>query len=279
MAVSLLSALFIFSSLFRIILAAATNGDITARQQGELTIERRQFGEPASLCATELLCCNTVQHAGDPSTAQILALLGISNLGVAGDYTVGLGCSPMSVVGIGGSQCSAQPVCCWWGAEYAWIVAIDCPFSTSFLLPPHPRALASPPHAERTSLEHRQFGQPASSCAEEVLCCDEVESAGNPGAAQLLALLGISVTPDYQVGLDCVPITIIGAGGSSCSAQPACCFWGAEYVRTAFYSVISLNQANYISPGLSRLTVTLSTLVSNRPLRHFLERSQASMLQ
>ena len=29
-----------------------------------MTIERRQFGEPASLCATELLCCNTVQHVG-----------------------------------------------------------------------------------------------------------------------------------------------------------------------------------------------------------------------
>ncbi|KAF8915272.1 hydrophobin-251 [Mucidula mucida] len=57
-----------------------------------------------------LQCCNTVQSASDPSTSTLLGLLGI----VLGDITamVGLGCSPISLVGIGGSSCSAHPVCC-----------------------------------------------------------------------------------------------------------------------------------------------------------------------
>ncbi|KAF8887448.1 hypothetical protein CPB84DRAFT_1654737, partial [Gymnopilus junonius] len=64
---------------------------------------------PANLCATELLCCNSVSRAGDPSTAQLLALLGIN---ISPTYTVGLSCSPITVVGIGGSECNAEPVCC-----------------------------------------------------------------------------------------------------------------------------------------------------------------------
>ncbi|KAF9031793.1 fungal hydrophobin [Hymenopellis radicata] len=55
-------------------------------------------------------CCNSVQSASDPATAALLGLLGI----VLGPITgqVGITCSPISVIGVGGSSCSAHPVCC-----------------------------------------------------------------------------------------------------------------------------------------------------------------------
>lgn len=86
---------------------------------------------PASQCNTgPIQCCNQVQsvsshrvmhtdiiltrsntsQANSNSISTLLALLGIS----VGDITglVGVSCSPISVVGIGGNSCSAQPVCC-----------------------------------------------------------------------------------------------------------------------------------------------------------------------
>jgi hypothetical protein len=50
-------------------------------------------------------------QANDPVVGALLGLLGI----VLTDLTalVGLGCSPISVIGVGsGSACSATPVCC-----------------------------------------------------------------------------------------------------------------------------------------------------------------------
>ncbi|KAK7692065.1 sc3 hydrophobin [Cerrena zonata] len=66
---------------------------------------------PASQCNTgPVQCCNTVQSASSPSSAQLLGLLGI----VLQDLNVllGINCSPISVIGIGGNSCSANPVCC-----------------------------------------------------------------------------------------------------------------------------------------------------------------------
>ncbi|KAI9063614.1 fungal hydrophobin [Trametes sanguinea] len=69
-------------------------------------------GNSGSTCSTGALqCCNSVQSADSASITAILGLLGI----VLGDLTglVGLGCSPISVVGVGsGNACSANAVCC-----------------------------------------------------------------------------------------------------------------------------------------------------------------------
>ncbi|KAF8187764.1 hypothetical protein BJ912DRAFT_969573 [Pholiota molesta] len=112
-------------------LAAATSMDIreAAASPSDTSFARRQMGVtiPANECATNLLCCNSLTYASDPATAAILQLLGIN---VGGLYTVGLTCQPMSYVGVVGSgaasQCAAQPLCCWWGAQYNYVVAIDC---------------------------------------------------------------------------------------------------------------------------------------------------------
>ncbi|KAJ3859905.1 hydrophobin [Lentinula novae-zelandiae] len=67
--------------------------------------------------------------------------------------------------------------------------------------------------------------EPASSCSTgPVQCCQTVESAQSSSAAGILSALGI-VLQDLNVivGLACDPITVIGTGGSSCSAQTVCC--------------------------------------------------------
>jgi len=57
-------------------------------------------------------------------------------------------------------------------------------------------------------------------------CCSSVQSASSPSTAllSLLTLLGIDVgSLTGQVGVTCSPITVIGASGTSCTAQPVCC--------------------------------------------------------
>ncbi|KAF4577445.1 hypothetical protein EYR36_005434 [Pleurotus pulmonarius] len=66
---------------------------------------------PASQCTTgPVQCCNSVQKADSPSVTSILGLLGIVLSSV--DVLVALTCSPLTVIGVGGTSCSAQTVCC-----------------------------------------------------------------------------------------------------------------------------------------------------------------------
>ncbi|KAI0360652.1 fungal hydrophobin [Trametes cingulata] len=66
----------------------------------------------APSCSTgSIQCCNSVTQSNSASADLLLGLLGI----VLGDITglIGLGCSPISVVGVGsGNACSANAVCC-----------------------------------------------------------------------------------------------------------------------------------------------------------------------
>ncbi|KAK7464756.1 hypothetical protein VKT23_005963 [Stygiomarasmius scandens] len=80
--------------------------------------------EPASSCSTgPIQCCNTVTDAGDPAAAKVLGLLGI----VIQDVTavVGLTCTPISVIGVGGNSCSANPVCCA-DNSHGGLISIGC---------------------------------------------------------------------------------------------------------------------------------------------------------
>ncbi|KAJ3476692.1 hypothetical protein NLI96_g10990 [Meripilus lineatus] len=56
-------------------------------------------------------------------------------------------------------------------------------------------------------------------------CCNSVQAANSGGPlALILGLLGIVVSPvNALVGLNCSPISVIGVGGSGCSATPVCC--------------------------------------------------------
>ncbi|KAI0764930.1 fungal hydrophobin-domain-containing protein [Fomes fomentarius] len=62
-------------------------------------------------CSTgPVQCCTSTESASSPSGTALLGLLGIVVQGV--DVLLGLGCSPISVIGVGGSTCSSNVVCC-----------------------------------------------------------------------------------------------------------------------------------------------------------------------
>ncbi|EGO01041.1 hypothetical protein SERLA73DRAFT_105567 [Serpula lacrymans var. lacrymans S7.3] len=64
-----------------------------------------------SQCNTgDLQCCNSVESASSAGASLLLGLLGIVLSDVTG--LVGITCSPLSVIGIGSSSCTAEPVCC-----------------------------------------------------------------------------------------------------------------------------------------------------------------------
>ncbi|KAF6753387.1 hydrophobin-251 [Ephemerocybe angulata] len=79
---------------------------------------------PVSQCNTgPVQCCNSVQAANSPGLAGLLALLGV----IVGPLTgqVGVTCSPLSVIGLPGNSCSAQPVCCT-NNSFNGIIALGC---------------------------------------------------------------------------------------------------------------------------------------------------------
>ncbi|KAK7438441.1 Hydrophobin-3 [Stygiomarasmius scandens] len=80
--------------------------------------------QPASQCNTGALqCCNSVQAANSSAVSTLAGLLGI----VLGPITgqVGLTCNPISVIGVGGNSCSAQPVCCT-GNNFNGLIVAGC---------------------------------------------------------------------------------------------------------------------------------------------------------
>ncbi|KAH9846232.1 fungal hydrophobin [Lenzites betulinus] len=67
-------------------------------------------------------CCNSVGKANDDVFSAILGLLGMV---LDPDVLVGVTCSPLSGVGVGGSSCSATPVCCENNSE-GGLISIGC---------------------------------------------------------------------------------------------------------------------------------------------------------
>ncbi|KAG7442197.1 fungal hydrophobin [Guyanagaster necrorhizus] len=77
-------------------------------------------------CTTgEVQCCQSVQNSGSTSnlTTTLFGLIGV----VVGDLgvNVGLTCSPISVIGVGGNSCSAQTVCCE-NNSFNGVIALGC---------------------------------------------------------------------------------------------------------------------------------------------------------
>ncbi|KAK0469244.1 hydrophobin [Desarmillaria tabescens] len=88
-------------------------------------------------------------------------------------------------------------------------------------LPPLPPTVRSPTRVARNS----PSGTPSQCSTGPVQCCDSVQSSKSGGlVATLLGLLGINLgSADVPVGLTCSPLSVIGIGGNSCSAQTVCC--------------------------------------------------------
>ncbi|KAK7692070.1 sc3 hydrophobin [Cerrena zonata] len=117
----------VLSVLFFALLAVATPAPWGAPPPTTTTITVTAPGSaPTSVsqCNTgPIQCCNSVQTASSSSANFLLGLLGI----VVSDVTalVGLTCSPISVIGVGGSGCSAHPVCCE-NNSFGGLISIGC---------------------------------------------------------------------------------------------------------------------------------------------------------
>ncbi|KAF9002897.1 hydrophobin-263 [Cyathus striatus] len=58
----------------------------------------------------------------------------------------------------------------------------------------------------------------------EISCCNSVQKSDSPVVGVLAALLSLDISDiTAQVGLNCSPLSVIGAGGNSCTQQPVCC--------------------------------------------------------
>ncbi|TFK28332.1 fungal hydrophobin [Coprinopsis marcescibilis] len=67
-------------------------------------------------------CCNSVASSNDSSAGLIAGLLGIA---LPLNSIVGLGCTTLNVIGVGGSSCSKQTVCCN-GNSFGALISLGC---------------------------------------------------------------------------------------------------------------------------------------------------------
>ncbi|KAI1798187.1 fungal hydrophobin [Ganoderma leucocontextum] len=59
----------------------------------------------------------------------------------------------------------------------------------------------------------------------DIQCCNSFEESDSAAGAGILSAIGVNVQDvTGLIGLQCSPLTVIGAGvGSSCSQAPVCC--------------------------------------------------------
>ncbi|KAJ3511805.1 hypothetical protein NLJ89_g3886 [Agrocybe chaxingu] len=93
------------------------------RATGVAAARRHQPSGISGSCNTgPVQCCNSITHATPIIATTIKALLGLV---VPADVAIGISCSPLSVIGIGGNSCNQQPVCCE-NNEFNGLIAIGC---------------------------------------------------------------------------------------------------------------------------------------------------------
>ncbi|KXN91401.1 Hydrophobin-1 [Leucoagaricus sp. SymC.cos] len=57
----------------------------------------------------------------------------------------------------------------------------------------------------------------------EVHCCKHTQQFPGNSVATANSLLGLPIDIVPMLGFGCTPITVLGVGGTSCSAQTVCC--------------------------------------------------------
>ncbi|RDB21692.1 Fruiting body protein SC1 [Hypsizygus marmoreus] len=80
--------------------------------------------EYESQCNTgSVQCCNSVQNADSQHVGLLAALLGLDLSAITGQ--VGVTCSPLTAIGLGGNSCTQQPVCCS-GNSFKGLIVVGC---------------------------------------------------------------------------------------------------------------------------------------------------------
>ncbi|RDX47330.1 fungal hydrophobin [Lentinus brumalis] len=76
------------------------------------TLSLALLAAAADSCSTgPVQCCNSVESSHSAAGSALLSVLGIDLQGVTAQ--LGLGCSPISAIGLGsGNACASQAVCC-----------------------------------------------------------------------------------------------------------------------------------------------------------------------
>ncbi|THU75243.1 fungal hydrophobin [Dendrothele bispora CBS 962.96] len=117
---SRVSTLFVaaFTATLAVATCPATTTTVTATAPATT-----QTISPSQCNTGPIQCCNSVQQASSPAATELCGLLGIVVQGA--DVLVGVTCNPISVIGIGGNSCNAQPVCCE-NNDFNGVVAIGC---------------------------------------------------------------------------------------------------------------------------------------------------------
>ncbi|OBZ78118.1 Fruiting body protein SC3 [Grifola frondosa] len=93
------------------VLAVAMPGGAPPTQTVTVTAPASTVTSAGQCNVNDIQCCNSVQSASSGLVSLLEGLLGIVLGPIEG--LIGLGCSPISVIGVGsGSACDASPVCC-----------------------------------------------------------------------------------------------------------------------------------------------------------------------
>ncbi|KAF9531083.1 hypothetical protein CPB83DRAFT_761920 [Crepidotus variabilis] len=83
------------------------------------------------------------------------------------------------------------------------------------------------PFRRATGLQAARRSSPSStpgSCnTGAIQCCNSVQTSTLSQVTDILTHFGLVVPVGVPIGLGCSPLTVIGAGGNSCSSQPVCC--------------------------------------------------------
>ncbi|KAF9562992.1 fungal hydrophobin [Agrocybe pediades] len=71
----------------------------------------------------DIQCCNSTAASSSTNLGLLSSLLGLVLPSIGG--LIGLSCSPLNILGVGGNSCSAQPVCCT-NNSFNGLIALGC---------------------------------------------------------------------------------------------------------------------------------------------------------
>ncbi|KAF9478131.1 fungal hydrophobin [Pholiota conissans] len=100
----------VFALALPVLAAAAPNFAVESRQTGD--------------CNTgSIQCCASTMTSTTTSLGTLSGLLGLLLPSLGG--LIGLNCSPLDILGIGGTNCNQQPVCCT-DNSFSGLISLGC---------------------------------------------------------------------------------------------------------------------------------------------------------